>query len=319
MNHKRFTASKAYSRLDIFIHECFPGMSRSQIAKWIEENRFQLNRQPVKKKSTEIKAGDIIDIELVDPVQKEYHPGLELKKLFEDDYLLIIEKPCGISVHPGSGEKNETILDVFKYYYPQITQIPDKDRPGIVHRLDKDTSGVLILAKDMITMGRLQKQFKRRKVHKTYLAIVSGLVRYRNGTIDAPIVRSTHHRTKFNVVNPLEINEYTETHAREAVTEYSVIFYDTTRNITFLRLHPISGRTHQIRVHLAHIGHPVLGDKIYGKRDSFPRLALHAYSIEFQHPMSKNTLHATSIFPDSLRKFLKNKSIGISHLKIDGK
>jgi len=300
--YKRFKANKGYSRLDHFLNESIPDMSRSQIEKLIKGNRVKLNHQPVTRKSSEILVGDIIDIELPQLEKKEYTPSFELKRLFEDQYILIIDKPAGVSVHKGAGEQQETLLDVFGFHYPRIKEIEDTDRPGIVHRLDKDTSGILILAKDRISMNRLQKQFKRREVKKTYLALVSGRMRYRSGIIDAPIVRSSRNRTRYIVTNwEHELAE----NAREAITEYSVIreYHD----FSFVRLMPRTGRTHQLRVHLSHYGNPIFGDRIYGKgvKTTFERLALHAYGIEFYHPITGHLIMSNSPFPSKFREFLK--------------
>jgi 23S rRNA pseudouridine1911/1915/1917 synthase len=302
--HKRFIASKAYARLDHFLSESLPDISRSQIGKWIKENKVKLNQRPVTRKSVEIAAGDTVDIELPQPEEKEYTPSFEFKKLFEDEYLLIIDKPAGIAVHKGAGEQTETILDVFDYHYPQIREIEGTDRPGIVHRLDRDTSGILILAKDIKSMRRMQKQFKRRDVKKTYLALVSGTPRFRTGTIDAPIVRSPRNRTRYIAVS--REHHLAET-AREAKTEYVVIRqYDT---FSFVRLMPHTGRTHQLRVHLSYLGNPILGDRVYGKGkgSSFERLALHAYAIEFYHPIADHLIMSYSPFPAVFRETLKKK------------
>lgn len=314
--HKRFIARQDYSRLDHFLNESLPGMSRSTVVKLIKAGHFSLNGTAVKKKNLEVTAGDVVDMVLVEEEKVEYSPTLELKKLFEDQYLLIIDKPCGVAVHPGSGDPLDTILDVFRYYYPQIADIPDSDnRPGIVHRLDKDTSGVLVLAKDLITMKRLQKQFKRREVRKTYYALAAGQLRYRNGTINVPIARSLRHRTRFAAVEPGAAGYE---NAREAVTDFSVIRYYPDRHFSLVKLFPHTGRTHQLRVHLTHYGNPILGDSLYGTQkrremgkmtDSrFKRLGLHAYCIEFRHPQTGNFIQSFSELPPVFRDFLKIES-----------
>ncbi|MFC2155537.1 RluA family pseudouridine synthase [Acidobacteriota bacterium] len=296
---KIFKTARAYTRVDHFLNESLPDISRSKIEKFIKENRVQLNGVIISRKNKEIVPGDRVEVEFIEPEKKVYHPSRELKKLFEDDQLLIIDKPVGISVHPGAGEKEETLLDIFSYNYPQIKEIEDSDRPGIVHRLDKDTSGVLLLAKDAATMIKLQKQFKKREVQKTYLALVSGRMRQRSGTIDAPIQRSRRNRRKFVTVRNQDDSES----AREAVTDYFVIreFSD----FSFVRLSPHTGRTHQLRVHLTAHGSPVLGDRLYGRKESFERMALHAYSIEIRHPRTGNLITTTSPLPRIFRDFLK--------------
>ena len=300
--HKRFKAKRPYPRLDHFLNESLQDISRSRVTQLIKEGHVKLNNQPVFKKNTHIHVGDIVDLELIvhDKEKKDYSPTIELKKLFEDDYLLIIDKPWGIPVHPGSGEHRDTILEVFRFYYPQIDEIPDTERPGIVHRLDKDTSGILILAKDAVTMKRLQKQFKRREIKKTYLALVSGHMRYRNGTIDMPIARHPRNRTRYKAV---EADDMTVGNAREAVTRFSTVREYS--DFSFVRVFPLTGRTHQIRVHFSYYGNPILGDTVYGKCSSFERLALHAYSIEFFHPITEQLIISYSPFPLVFRDYLK--------------
>lgn len=305
IQHKRFIARKYYSRLDHFLVEFIPDMSRSQIVRLINDNRVTLNDKLVTKKNHEILTDDVIEIEIEEIEPEVYTPSLELRKLFEDEYLLIIDKPEGISVHPAPGEHNETILDVFRYNYPQINEIPkmdNDDRPGIVHRLDKDTSGVMILAKDVVTMRRLQKQFKKREVQKTYLAFAAGQLRYLNGTIDAPIARNPRNRIRKKVsTDPIKEN------ARDAVTEYSLIHQYP--DFCYVKILPHTGRTHQIRVHFAHLGNPILGDTLYGKNHPFERLALHAYSIEFCHPITGNIIKSYARLPEVLRNYLRGLKV----------
>jgi 23S rRNA pseudouridine1911/1915/1917 synthase len=295
---KIFKSVRTYTRVDHFLNESLPGISRSKIEKLIKENRVKLNGTIISRKSKEIVPGDRVEVAFIEPEKIEYVPSREFKKLFEDDHLLIIDKPSGISVHPGAGEKEETLLDMLFYYYPQIKEITGSDRPGIVHRLDKGTSGVLILAKDGTTMKKLQKQFKRREVKKTYLALVSGRMRQRSGTMDAPIKRSHRDWRKFIAVPDRESEK-----VREAITDYFVI--REFPGFSFVRLSPHSGRTHQLRVHLTAQGCPVLGDTLYGRRENFERLALHAYSIEFRHPLTGNLITADSLLPRIFRDFLK--------------
>ncbi len=241
-----------------------------------------------------------MEIEIGEPERPPFRPSFELAKLFEDEWLLIIDKPAGISVHPGAGPRQETILDVFRYLYPQVEQMREKERPGLVHRLDKDTSGILLLAKDEQSMVRLQKQFKKRRIQKTYLALVSGRMRFRHGLIDLPISRSQRQRTRFQALRQGEERP----DAREALTEYDVI--REFPGFSLVRLLPRTGRTHQLRVHLAATGNPVLGDQLYGGRrqKEFPRLALHAYSLSFVHPHTGQTVCAFSPLPAELRLFL---------------
>lgn len=305
--HKRFIAKKEYSRLDHFLSEMLTEMSRSQASKLILDNHVKLNDKPVTKKNREIKSGDVLDIELIEAEENTTPPSLQLHKLFEDDYLLIIDKPCGVTVHKGAGEKEETILDVFRYYYPQVKEMEElePERPGIVHRLDKDTSGVMVLAKDIRTMRRLQKQFKRHDVQKTYVALVEGTVRYRNGTIEVPIARCHKNRTRFRAVEENEAEQFPD--AREAITDYHVDYQF--KDCALLSAAPQTGRTHQLRIHMAFIGNPVLGDPWYGRNNKlkFARLGLHAYCIEFVHPITGFGIRAFSPMPESFRLFIRKK------------
>jgi 23S rRNA pseudouridine1911/1915/1917 synthase len=289
-----------YSRIDIFINESIKDISRSKIEKLIKNNKVKLNNNITDKKNRGIQIGDVVEIELPEIVKKSYYPSFKLKKLFEDNYLLIIDKPSGISVHPGAGIHKETILDVFRYYYPEINSIKNEERPGIIHRIDKDTSGILLLAKHEITMRQMQKKFKKREIKKSYFALVSGKMRFKNGTINTPIARDHRKRNKFKVSQ----NENIE-NSRDSVTEYSVIY--EFENCSFVKVFPHTGRTHQIRVHFSSLGNPILGDKIYGNPKSFKRLALHAYSIKFHHPIHGNLITSYSPLPEIFRKYIQEE------------
>lgn len=303
----KLTASEDYPRIDLFIAEHLEEISRSQVEKLIRSGNVKLNHVVVTRKNERISEGDTVELSLPEtPAPNQAPPVTEpqtLDILYEDDYLLIIDKPNGISVHPGAGERQNTILDIFRSLYPQIDDIPDTDRPGIVHRLDKETSGVLVLAKDEITMKRMQKKFKRREVEKTYLALVQGKLRYMNGTIDVPLARNPRNRKKYMAVTYAHYEN-----AREAMTDFSLIkeFDD----FSFVRLQPHTGRTHQLRVHMAHFGNPVLGDQVYGKSTGFRRLALHAHRIEFEHPWTGEIVIARSPFPEVFRRYMKAKLAG---------
>jgi 23S rRNA pseudouridine1911/1915/1917 synthase len=305
---KIIKAQKKYSRLDHFLKECLPDKSRTEIGHLIKNRKVKLNGTIILKKSREVFENDTVEIQIEEAAEKTiyssplYHPSIQLTKLFEDDYLLIIDKPCGIAVHPGAGKSEETILDIYRFYYPQIMDIKNTERPGIVHRIDKDTSGILILAKDEIGMKRMQKKFKNREVDKTYLALVSGKMRFKNGTINAPISRHLKKRTKYTVPHRENHNN-----SREAITVYTVLL--EFQHSSLVRLSPLTGRTHQIRVHLSHIGNPILGDKTYGKLKTFPRLALHAYAAEFVHPIIQNHIATTTPMPQIFRDYIQKELI----------
>jgi 23S rRNA pseudouridine1911/1915/1917 synthase len=291
-----------WERIDHYLTSVLHSLSRSQIEKLIKNGQVTVNDAAVTKKSREVFPGDLIMVEIASEKGTAYVPSLHLQKLFEDEWLLAIDKPTGLAVHPGAGEKQETVLDIFRYHYPRISEMADAERPGIVHRLDKDTSGVLILAKSEAALEEMQRLFQEREMQKTYLALVRGHMRFRNGTIDRPLARSLRNRARFEVAGEDREDR------REAVTDFSVVREFGT--FTYVRLMPKTGRTHQLRVHLAHFGNPVLGDILYGKNKGkdFPRLALHAQRIEFVHPFTGNRLTITSPLPRDLRQYMIENS-----------
>ena len=291
-------AEEYWERIDHFLTALLQSQSRSRVEKLIKNGRVAVNGVIETKKSREIFPGDLIVVTPEIEEQVAYVPSRPLKKLFEDEWLLVIDKPTGLAVHPGAGKKRETILDLFRHEYPQINEMAESERPGIVHRLDKDTSGVLILAKSEEAVQKMQALFQEREMQKTYLALVAGSMRFRNGTIDQPLARSLRNRARYEVVGEDREDR------REAITEFSVI--REFGKFTFVRLMPKTGRTHQLRVHLAHFGNPVLGDILYGKErgKDFPRLALHACRIEFIHPFTGNGICVKSPLPADLRKYM---------------
>jgi 23S rRNA pseudouridine1911/1915/1917 synthase len=293
-----FRVEGYWERIDHYLTSVLPSLSRSRIEKLIRGGSVTVNGALETKKSREVQAGDLVAVETVEDEKAEYAPSRPLVRLFEDEWLLAIDKPPGLAVHPGAGEKRETILDLFRYFYPQISEMAGAERPGIVHRLDKDTSGALLLAKTGEALEKMQGLFQERLVEKTYLALVRGHMRFRNGTIDRPLARSLKNRARFEVVGEERED------GREAVTGFSVVREFPA--FTFVRLMPRTGRTHQLRVHLAHFGNPVLGDVLYNpsRGKDFPRLALHAFRIEFDHPFTGNRLRITSPLPRDLRQYM---------------
>ncbi len=295
-------AGEYWERLDHFLTAFLHDLSRSRVEKLISEGRITRNGIVVKKKSAEVFPDDRIVVEIAIEEETVFVPSGPLRKLFEDKWLLVIDKPAGLPVHPGAGPKRETVLDIFRYQYPQIDEMAETERPGIVHRLDKDTSGVLILAKSDEAVRRMQALFQEREMEKTYLALVTGSMRFRNGTIDQPLARSLRHRARFEVVGEERDDR------REALTEFSVI--REFEKFTFVKLMPRTGRTHQLRVHLAHFGNPVLGDVLYGRGrgKDFPRLALHSFRVEFDHPFTGERVQVTSPLPADIRQYIIGNS-----------
>lgn len=304
-----FSVKEYWERIDHYLTAVLQSLSRSRIEKLIKNRQITLNGAVLLRKSQEIFPGDRIVVEIISEEQSVYTPSRPLQKLFEDEWLLVIDKPSGLTVHPGAGEKQETVLDIFRFHYPQISAMADQERPGIVHRLDKDTSGVLILAKSEEALERMQELFQEREMQKTYLALVKGRLRFLNGTIDLPLGRSIKHRARFEVVGEDRADR------RDAVTDFSVI--RAFEKFSYVRLMPHTGRTHQLRVHLAHFGNPVLGDILYGNRKQLelPRLALHAYQIEFIHPFTGNGIRVTSTLPADLRGYLTENFVASEKTK----
>jgi 23S rRNA pseudouridine1911/1915/1917 synthase len=290
-----FVAESSDERLDKAISTHAPDLSRALAQRLIKDGAATVNGRP-SKSSYRVQAGDEIvvrvPIELPQPVLPENIP---LDIVYEDDALLVIDKPAGLVVHPGAGHSSGTLVNAVLAHCPQIANVGGADRAGIAHRLDKDTSGLILVAKDDATHATLQKQFKRRQVAKTYLALVEGLVQPREGVIEAPIGRDKRQRKKMAVVRS----------GREAQTTYRVVEYFADH--TLLEVRPHTGRTHQVRVHLAWLGHPVVGDAIYGHRRQRllrSRHFLHAARLRFTHPATGEEVEFEAPLPPKLANVL---------------
>ena len=269
------SGNDAKLRLDQFLAKRLPEYSRSRLQQLIRTGFVRLNEQVPRPRQI-VRSGDKIDL-LEPPLEKiETLPEpIPLDVLFEDDDLIVINKPAGLTVHPGAGQREHTLVNALLSYCTTLSGIGGKERPGIVHRLDKETSGCVVVAKNDIAHRELSKQFAARTVEKIYLALVAGKLRKPAGLIEEKIGRHPVHRRRMRV---------TSLRGRTATTEYRVIRSSNQASLIECRLH--SGRTHQVRVHLHHLGHPVLGDKIYAPRfaKNFPRQMLHAWKLGFHHP-----------------------------------
>ena len=269
------SANDAKLRLDQFLAKRLPEYSRSRLQQLIRSGFVRLNEQTTRPRQI-VHDGDKID--LVEPPLEKIDTRPEpipLDVLFEDDDLVVINKPAGLTVHPGAGQREHTLVNALLSHCTSLSGIAGKERPGIVHRLDKETSGCLVVAKNDIAHRELSKQFAARTVEKIYLALVAGKLRKPAGVIEEKIGRHPVHRQRMSVASK---------RGRPAKTEYRVIRSSDQASMVECRLH--SGRTHQIRVHLHHLGHPVLGDKVYAPRfaKDFPRQMLHAWKLGFRHP-----------------------------------
>ena len=262
-------------RLDQFLAKQLPEYSRSRLQQLIRSGFVRLNKQTTRPRQI-VRGGD--KIHLIEPplekIQMRPEP-IPLDVLFEDDDLIIINKPADLTVHPGAGQREHTLVNALLSHCTTLSGIGGKERPGIVHRLDKETSGCLVVAKNDVAHRELSKQFAARTVEKIYLALVAGKLRKPTGVIEENIGRHPVQRKRMSVSSK---------RGRAAKTEYRVIRSSDQASLVECRLH--SGRTHQIRVHLHHLGHPVLGDKIYAPRfaKNFHRQMLHAWKLGFRHP-----------------------------------
>ncbi len=286
-------------RLDHFLVEVQNDLTRSYIQKLIEENFVNVNGCPAKAKY-KLKIDDIVDLTVPDPKPLEVKAEpIPLNIVYEDSSILVIDKPAGIVVHPAPGHTSGTLVNALLHHCKDLKGIGGVERPGIVHRLDKDTSGLLLVAKSDSALQSLSQQFKERTIKKIYLAITKGKVKPSRGTINVPIGRHKINRKKMSS----NISQ-----GREAETKYEVIKQNNKASL--VRLFPKTGRTHQIRVHLASLGYPILGDSLYGgnpgkELPSIPRQALHAYQIEFEHPQNNNVLQFQSPLPPDLGSYAR--------------
>lgn len=287
-------------RVDIYLSQKYPQLSRSYIQKLIQEHRVKINSQGVKT-SYCLKTGDLVEIDIVVPQKDPLLPeNIPLKILFEDEDILVIEKPSGLVVHPGAGTTNYTLVNALLFFCPSLRDVGEKNRPGIVHRLDKDTSGVMVVAKTQMAYEELQRQFKAKEVEKLYLGLVWGRVPEKTGQITWAIGRHAKQRQRISIRTNKPKAAETHFTVRQEWSDFSL-----------LEIRPLTGRTHQIRVHLSASGHPVVGDTIYGRKKTklpISRLFLHAIQLTFVHPVSKEKMEFNSPLPQELREYLEKLS-----------
>ena len=281
--------NEARLRLDQFLAKRLPEFSRSRLQQLIRDRFVRLNNSTTRPRHI-VRGGDKIELTEPPPEKIETLPeAIPLEILFEDDDLIIINKPAGLVVHPGAGHREHTLVNALLNHCAALSGIGGKERPGIVHRLDKDTSGCLVVAKNDVTHRDLSKQFAARTVEKIYLALVAGKLPKTAGVIEEKIGRHPVHRKRMSA---------TTFRGRAAKTEYRVVRSSDRASLVECRLY--SGRTHQIRVHLHHLGHPVLGDKVYAPRltKDFPRQMLHAWKLGFRHPRTEEWKSFEAPLPD---------------------
>ncbi|MBQ8655310.1 MAG: RluA family pseudouridine synthase [Clostridia bacterium] len=295
-NDQVFECTGDGRRLDVLLAE-ISGLTRSRIASLMEDGQVTVDGKIETKAGMKPRAGQLIRLTV--PAPKAAVPQAEdipLTILYEDQDLAVVVKPCGMVVHPAAGNEDGTLVNALLHHLDSLGGIGGELRPGIVHRLDKDTSGLLLVAKNDAAQLALSRQLQDRLMEKHYRALVDGNLREDSGRIEAAIARSKKDRKKMAV----------DPEGREAITEWSVL--SRGRGVTLLDVHILTGRTHQIRVHMKHVGHPVCGDPIYGspRGAKVPRLMLHAWSLSFTHPSTGERMTFTAPLPEEFLRGLKS-------------
>ncbi len=286
-------------RLDKFLVARLPEFSRARLQGLIEGGFALVNNIPAKKSGQSIDAGAEIELRVPPPVPSGLiGENIPLDIIFENDDLIVVNKPAGMVAHPSAGHATGTLVHAVLGYDPDMEGIGGEERPGLVHRLDKDTSGLIVLAKNERAHTWLQNQFRLRTVNKTYLALVDGKPPTPTGRVEAVIGRDPSHRKKMAIVPPGK--------GRESVSEYKTI--ETFKEHTLLEFHPLTGRTHQIRLHCAFLGCPIAGDMVYGKKSptiNIKRHFLHAAKLSIVLPNEKEPRAFEANLPDELKKVLE--------------
>lgn len=295
-------------RLDVFLAKQDLGLSRSRVQKLVAEKMIKVNGKNATRSSYKVRPGDNILVEVPPPKELKVEPeNIPLDIYYEDSDVVVINKPRGLVVHPAEGNWHGTLVNALLYHCKDLSGISGEIRPGIVHRLDKDTSGLLMVAKNDAAHLKLAEQLKEREVVRRYLALVHGRVKADRGKIDAPIGRHPVDRKKMAVVGR---------NSREAVTHYRVL--ERKSNYTLVDLRLETGRTHQIRVHMAYINHPVVGDTCYGPAKPHFGLEgqfLHAYRLGFLHPRTGEYLEFNAPLPGVLVKILNEIAIPVPEVR----
>ncbi|HZG78442.1 MAG TPA: RluA family pseudouridine synthase [Paenibacillus sp.] len=291
-------AEEAGQRIDKLLADALEDVSRSQLQDWIRDGHVLVNGAAVKP-NYKTSEGDDIVVRPPEPAPTELVPeNIPLDVAYEDGDVIVVNKPRGMVVHPAVGHPSGTLVNALMYHCKDLSGINGEIRPGIVHRIDKDTSGLLMAAKNDAAHASLAAQLKEHSVTRRYIAIVHGVMEHDQGTIDAPIGRDPQDRKLFTV---------TEKGARHAVTHFVVM--ERFADYTVLELLLETGRTHQIRVHMKFIGHPIVGDPVYGRSRSrtmsVPGQALHAAVLGFTHPRTGERLTFEAPLPDEMQQFIE--------------
>lgn len=301
MNELSFSVSpeQAKMRLDLLLVEYAAdnnlGLSRTNIQKLISGGKVFIDSSPINKPHHKVGPAQKVRVILPEKEKTQILPEqISLDVVYEDDDLAVINKQPGLVVHPAPGNREHTLVNALLGRFVSLSDI-NKNRPGIIHRLDKETSGLLVIAKNNASHLKLARQFAEHSIERKYIAIVAGVVEFDEDVIEAPIGRHPLKRKNMSV-------NFSEN------TRYAKTLYRTlkrSKNFSLLELRPFTGRTHQLRVHLAFLGHPILGDNKYGKDNIFPRMALHAQELGFIHPSTGKFKHFSSEIPREFKEFIK--------------
>lgn len=296
------TFDEINERMDSFLSKK-TDFTRSRIQQLIKNGDITVNGKNAKnnkkiKSSYKIEENDRIEIFIPETEQAEIIPeNIKIDIIYEDEDIAVINKKAGLVVHPAQGHYSGTLVNAILYHIKDLSGINGEIRPGIVHRLDKDTSGLIVIAKNDKAHINLAKMFQEKKIKKTYLAILKGKLTKEKGRIVTQIGRDTDDRKKMTVIKGND-------RGKEAITNYNVIC--SNELFTLVKVYIETGRTHQIRVHMKYMGYPILGDMVYGRKDSEKRQMLHAYKLEFLHPVTEKPMKFISEIPEDFRKALKN-------------
>ncbi|KPQ35287.1 MAG: 23S rRNA pseudouridine1911/1915/1917 synthase [Phormidesmis priestleyi Ana] len=295
------TEAEGTTRLDSWIAETVTSLSRNRAQKLIEQGAVQVNGVICQQKKALINRSDHIQIDIPEATPYALIPeNIPLDILYEDDQLLMLNKPAGMVVHPAPGHPTGTLVHALLFHCgSELTGVGGVQRPGIVHRLDKNTTGVMVAAKTEVALHSLQAQIQAKTARREYLGIVNGAPKAEQGTIDQPIGRHPKHRKKMGII-PLQAG------GRTAITHWKTI--ERLGNYTLVQFQLETGRTHQIRVHSAYMGHPIVGDPDYGSGKSagikLPGQALHAFRLTLSHPITQATITGEAPLPERMRKLL---------------
>lgn len=313
MTNLDFEATENFKnkRLDVFLQSSIDDISRSAIQKLIDEGCVQINGKEVSKAGMKLKGNEKISVQIPDEEVPSLEPeNIPLDIIFEDKHIAVINKTSNMTVHPAQNNYSGTLVNALLYHFDSLSNVnEDNIRPGIVHRLDKDTSGLIIIAKTNEAHEKLVEMFQSKTMRKTYVAVCKGNFSQKSGRIETLIGRDVFDRKKMAVV---------ETNGKEAITNYEVI--DEVQDFSLLKVNIETGRTHQIRVHMKFLNHPILGDGIYGAPSKIAdRQMLHAYMLEFMHPITKEMIKVCGKLPDDFVNVLKKLKLDKNKIDEIGK